>query len=245
MELDKIYNVDVLKGLRMLPDNSIDLIITSPPYNKAGLVGKKKRRSYDIWEKNIDYASDIDNMPEYYYEEWQIDILNECYRVLKDDGSMFYNHKVRTHKNNIIHPIQWIALSNFRCRQIITWDRGCSPNVDNCRYLPTTELIFWLNKTEHNPRFKNTARLSEVWRIAPEKNTSHPAPFPIEIPNNIIPLISQGEPIVILDPFVGSGTTVVSAVKHGCHYIGFDISPEYVEMTLENLNNIKVCTSNL
>ena len=67
MELNKIYQCDVLEGLRQLDDDSIDLIITSPPYNKAGLVGKKKRRSYDIWEKNIDYTSDIDNMPEYYY----------------------------------------------------------------------------------------------------------------------------------------------------------------------------------
>lgn len=235
MELNKIYCCDVLDGLRNLPDNSIDLIITSPPYNKAGLVGKKKRRAYDIWEKNIDYTNDIDNMPEYYYEEWQINILNECFRVLKDDGSMFYNHKVRTHKNNIIHPIQWIALSNLRCRQIITWDRGCSPNVDNCRYLPTTELIFWLNKTPHNPRFKNTARLSEVWRIVPEKNTSHPAPFPIEIPDNIIPNVAQGEKITVLDPFMGSGTVAKSAIKNNCNYIGFEISEKYVEMALANI----------
>ena len=230
MELDKIYCCDALEGLRSLEDCSVDLIITSPPYNKAGLVGKKKRRSYDIWEKNIDYSSDVDNMPEYVYEQWQINILDECARVLKDDGSMFYNHKVRVHRNNIIHPIQWIALSDFRCRQIITWDRGGSPNLDNCRYIPTTELVFWLNKNEHNPRFKNTARLSEVWRIAPQKNTKHPAPFPVEIPDNIIPFVAQGEAITVLDPFIGSGTTAVSAIKNGCHYIGFDVSPDYVAM---------------
>lgn len=235
MELNKIYQCDVLEGLKQLDDNSIDLIITSPPYNKAGLVGRKKRRSYDIWEKNIDYTSDIDNMPEFYYEEWQIKILNECCRVLKDDGSMFYNHKVRTHKNNIIHPIQWIALSNLRCRQIITWDRGCSPNVDNCRYLPTTELIFWLNKTEKNPKFKNINKLNEVWRIAPDKNTEHPAPFPIQIPDNIIPNVAQGQKITVLDPFMGSGTVAKSAIKNNCNYIGFDISEKYVELALSDI----------
>lgn len=236
LEVDEVYNLDVLEGLRKLDDKSIDLIITSPPYNKTGLVGKKKRRSYDIWEKNINYTSDIDNMPETLYEQWQIDILNECSRVLKDDGSIFYNHKVRVHKNNIIHPIQWIALSNLRCRQIITWDKGCSPNLDNCRYLPTTELIFWLNKTEKNPSFKNNSKLSEVWRIAPEKNTKHPAPFPVEIPDNIIPYVAQGKSITVLDPFMGSGTVAVSAIKHGCHYIGFDVSDEYISMTKNRIN---------
>ena len=240
MELNKIYCCDVLEGLNTLEDKSIDLIITSPPYNKAGFNGKNKRTEHCIWNKTIDYSGDInvDYMDEGDYENWQIKILNECFRALKDDGSMFYNHKIRTKKNQISHPLEWISKSNFKCRQIITWDRTSSPNQDTCRYVPTTELIFWLNKSEKNPRFKrsnDSIFQTEVWRLPPEKNTEHPAPFPIEIPDNIIPNVAQGERIVILDPFMGSGTVAKSAIKHNCNYIGFEISEEYIKMANENI----------
>lgn len=235
LELNKIYNCDVLEGLRQLDDESIDLIITSPPYNKAGFNGKNKRTKHCIWNKTIDYDGnvDVDCMDEDAYEQWQVDVLNECFRVLKKDGSMFYNHKIRTKKNQISHPLEWINKSNFKCRQIITWDRTASPNPDPCRYVPTTELIFWLNKTEKNPRFKrsvNTEFQTEVWRFPADKNTKHPAPFPVSLPDNIIPSVAQGERIVVLDPFMGSGTVAKSALKNGCNYIGFEISEEYCEI---------------
>lgn len=74
MELNKIYNIDCLEGLRQLEDNSIDVIITSPPYNKAGYEGFiRKRHSKDSWSKrNIDYDGNeyIDFMPEDKYQEW-------------------------------------------------------------------------------------------------------------------------------------------------------------------------------
>lgn len=242
LELNKIYCCDVLGGLRQLEDESVDLIITSPPYNKAGFNGKVKRTEHCIWNKTIDYSGDVDVdcMPEDEYEAWQVEILNECFRVLKSDGSMFYNHKIRTKKNQISHPIEWIGKSKFNCRQIITWDRTNSPNQDTCRYVPTTELIFWLNKTNKNPKFKradNVLFKTDVWRLPPQKNTKHPAPFPIEIPDNIIPSVSQGECIVVLDPFMGSGTVARSAMRHGCDYIGFEISKEYCDWANADIEN--------
>lgn len=241
LELNKIYNMDCIEGLKMLEDNSIDLIITSPPYNKAGFNGVHKRdKKNDIWNKTIDYSGNVnvDNMLEDDYEKWQINVLNECFRVLKQDGSMFYNHKIRVKKNEISHPLSWLSQTKFKCRQIITWDRTSSPNQDVCRYVPTTELIFWLIKTNKNPRFKRTSEAmfqTEVWRFSADKNTKHPAPFPIAIPDNIIPFVAQGEKIVVLDPFMGSGTVAVSALKHNCNFIGFDTEEEYIEMTNERL----------
>ena len=244
LELNKIYCCDVLEGLKQLDDKSVDLIITSPPYNKAGFNGKVKRTEHCIWNKTIDYSGDVnvDCMDENLYEQWQIDILNECFRVLKDDGSMFYNHKIRTKKNQISHPIEWINESNFNCRQIITWDRTASPNPDTCRYVPTTELIFWLCKTNKNPRFKresNAIFQTEVWRFPADKKTKHPAPFPLALPGNIIPSVAQGKKITILDPFMGSGTVAVSAIRNNCDYIGFEISEEYVKMANQNIENEK------
>lgn len=240
-DTNKIYCCDALEGLSKLENESVDLIITSPPYNLTGFNGRHKRNSSDIWHKNILY--DCDNTEEGQYEHWQIRILDECFRVLKNDGSMFYNHKVRVKRNQISHPIEWISKSDFRCRQIITWDRTSSPNVHTCRYIPTTELIFWLCKTDRNPRFKrdsNAIFQTDVWRFPAEKNTEHPAPFPLAIPDNIIPSVAQGERIVVLDPFMGSGTVAISAINNGCDYIGFEIDKSYVEMAQNRIKENKL-----
>lgn len=244
LETNRIYNIDVMDGLKLLDDNSIDLIITSPPYNKAGFNGIAKRTKHCIWNKTIDYGGDInvDNMNEEDYEQWQIDILNECFRVLKNDGSMFYNHKLRVKKNKASFPLEWINKSKFIFRQLITWDRSSSVNLDKCRYIPCTEYIFWLIKQQKNPRFKrmdNTLFPTEVWKFAPDKKNSHPAPFPIELPDNIIPNVAQNEKIIVLDPFMGSGTVAKSAIKFNCDYIGFEKDKGYCDKSNEELEKLK------
>ena len=89
LELNKIYKIDVLEGLKKLDDESIDLIVTSPPFNLGNNhhTGTKRHKSYE------------DNMNEKEYQEWQILVLNECFRVLKKDGSMIYHHKNRIKRN--------------------------------------------------------------------------------------------------------------------------------------------------
>ena len=82
--------------------------------------------------------------------------------------------------------------------------------------------------------FKN-----EIWRFIPKKGTEHPAPFPIELPNNIIPNVSQGERIVVLYPFIGSGTVAISALQNNCDYIGFDKFQSYVDMANKNIDYAK------
>lgn len=243
LELDKIYTLDAIEGLSLLPGNSIDLIITSPPYNK-GATNKAKNSQKSKWNNTIDYNGDPnnDNLPEPLYQQWQIDILNQCHRVLKPNGSMFYNHKNRINsgKGEIISPYQWLFKTNFKIRQEIIWDRKSTNNVCRRRYLPTTELIFWLTKS-NNPTFDrkpDTPFKKEVWEFPFEINTKHPAPYPLTLPDNIIRCIkTTDEPIIVLDPFIGSGTTAIAAIKHDCHYIGFDKFQEYVNMTEERINN--------
>lgn len=77
----------------------------------------------------------------------------------------------------------------------------------------------------------------------PRKNTEHPAPFPIEIPDNIISNVAQGEKITVLDPFMGSGTVALSAKKHGCDYLGFDISEKYIQMAEVRLADIEATSA--
>ena len=239
LETNRIYNIDVMDGLKLLDDNSIDLIITSPPYNKAGLNGIQKGKK---WKGTIDYNDDVsvDNIPEDEYQKWQIDFLNECFRVLKSDGSMFYNHKNRIHKGEIVSPYQWLFKTKFKIRQEIIWDRGSTNNVNTCRFLPMTELVFWLTKTTKPNFYRSltTKYTNETSSFPFEKNTKHPAPFPIDLPNNIMDCIPSKENnnIIVLDPFMGSGTVALAALQHNFEYIGFEKFKIYVDMTNERIN---------
>lgn len=95
METNIIYNEDCLETLSRIEDNSIDLIITSPPYNKnfyAPSSGADKSWSA-LRGRQIPYDVYNDSMPPQDYENWQRNIISECIRVLKPSGSLFYNHK--------------------------------------------------------------------------------------------------------------------------------------------------------
>lgn len=235
--------MDVLDGLKSLDDNSIDLIITSPPYNKNGFSGHKKNTK-KIWNSTINYNDDEMNdfMDEEEYQKWQIDILNECFRIMKPEGSMFYNHKLRVKSNTASFPTDWIRKSNMILKDIIVWNRTAGPNVNKNGYVGVTEYIFWLIKQTKNIRFVRQQDIeckTNVWKIIPDKNTEHPAPFPLALPDNIIPNVSQGERIIVLDPFMGSGTVAISALKHGCDYIGFDKYQKYIDMANERIEKCK------
>lgn len=233
-----------IECLKKLEDNSIDLIITSPPYNKKGFLGKENAEKSDdaLWNKVIEYGEFKDDLKEDKYQKEQKEFLNECFRVLKPTGSMFYNHKVRIKNNTTSFPTEWIHDTKFIIRQEIIWDRGGSVNVNTCRYLPTTERIYWLTKSEKNVRFTRQDSTSEVWRFPPALKNKHPAPFPVDIPDTIIKSVlgdkkmrAELGSITVLDPYMGSGTTAVSAIKHGCDWIGFDISNDYQKMAYDRI----------
>lgn len=229
--IGKIYCEDCLETMKRMPDKSIDLIVTSPPYNKNGYRGyeiKKTGRKGDWKNSDIKYDNYDDNMDENEYLLWQTAILNECFRVLKDKGSLFYNHKVVRANNKLYHPLKIVLNSNFDLWQDITWDRSSS--VDhNMGYLPpTTERIFWLKKLKPKV-FKNNINKSywgEIWKFTPKQEKEHPAPFPEDLVKTCI-LLTTEENDVVYDPFMGSGTTAVECVKYNRIFIGSDISEKY------------------
>ena len=242
MRLNTIVKTDVMEGMKLLPDKSIDIIITSPPYNKAGLNGVKADSPKNNWKPNIVYGGDmsIDCKPEDEYQRWQIDFLNECERVLKDDGSLFYNHKNRIHKGFIVSPYEWILKSRMRVRQEITWNRGSNNNLAPYRYIPSNEIIFWLTKSKR-VSFTRPVGLEnkmETWNIGFKRNTEHPAPFPLKIPDTILACIpNEGGDKIVLDPFMGSGTVAISAIKHNFRWLGFELLDEYVDMANNRIKN--------
>lgn len=211
-----IKNIDVLEGLKEIPDNSIQTIITSPPYNKYGLSKFNHRK--------IKYKDYDDDMNEVDYQNWQIQILNECYRVLKVDGSLFYNHKNRRVDCKEYIPHDWITKSKLNLYQTIIWNRNQSPSIFNTFLLPTYEYVFWMTKTRKTPKvYRNRLdSIKDIWNITPSRSKIHPATFPEKLVENCI-LLTSDEGDIVLDPFVGVGTTCIVADRLDRVSIGFDI----------------------
>ena len=171
-----------------------------------------------------------DNMPEEEYQKWQIEVLQECFRILKHDGSLFYNHKNRIRGGVQISPYEWIFLTDFTIKQEIVWFNG-SQNFDKCRFYPMTERIYWLTKSSKT-KMVNTINHHDVfgvkeWKPQGTKNEFKRA-FPVELPQDIISCFPNAN--IVLDPFMGSGSTGVACVNTGRKFIGMELDPGYFEI---------------
>ena len=229
---------DCLDVMREIPSDTISCIVTSPPYNKKGLIGKVKPGN-QVWKKfNIDYESYGDDLNEDDYAQWMIDILNEMKRIIKPDGSIFFNHKPRRHKNKVHLPTDFISKSDVDLYQIIIWNRLSSPNIRKDVLLPCTEHIYWLTKGKPKVFKEQITKEfhSEVWVINADRNTLHPAPFPKKLVENCI-LLTTEENDLCLDPFLGSGTSAVVSKKLNRNFIGIEIDQKYMDQTNSVLNN--------
>jgi len=226
--LDRIVCGDCLSVMRQIPDESIDLVVTSPPYNLKNSTGNGMKDGRGGKWKNAElvngYSHHNDNMPHEEYAKWQRECLNEMYRIIREDGAIFYNHKWRV-QDGILQDRQDIV-SNFPIRQIIIWKRKGGINFNPGYFLPTYEVIYIIAK----PKFQLVPKANaygDVWEFKQEMNNPHPAPFPINLIDRII---SSTYANIILDPFMGSGTTAIAALLNNRQYIGIEISPEYIEL---------------
>ncbi|MEO0092187.1 MAG: site-specific DNA-methyltransferase [candidate division WOR-3 bacterium] len=235
--LNKIIKGDTLTILKSLPDEIIDMGITSPPYNKG-----ENKKGWLV--KNVKYSDASDKLSEDLYQKNQIEVLNEIYRITKYGGSFFYNHKLRWERGKMFHPIDWLRRTKWIIRQEIIWDRMIAANIRGWRFWQVDERIYWLYKPKGNniigkelkPRH---ALLTSIWRFPPEKKNPHPAPFPLALPIRCIFSIMDSDKGLILDPYCGSGTTLVAAKILGHDFIGIDISAEYITYAEERLKNYK------
>lgn len=231
------------KKMKELPDNSVHLMITSPPYNVTK-----------------DYDDDL-SLPEY------LKLLNsvwkETYRVLVPGGRVCINIANLGRKPYIpLHSfiIEGMLKNNYLMRGEIIWNKAASASPSTAwgswlsaanpvlRDIHEYILVFSkgsysLPRNEKKPTIKKEEFLEwtkSVWTFSAvsAKKVGHPAPFPEELPHRLIQLYSF-ESDVILDPFVGSGTTCISALKNKRNYVGYDIKEEYVKLAIGKLNQIK------
>ncbi len=214
-----------------LEDESVDVIITSPPYNLGSENWPMGGEGREPRESGIGYS---DSMPEEEYQEWQVLVFRELYRVAKPGASFFYNHKVRIREGCAIHPMAWIGRSDnpWTLRQEIIWDRGSTHNHSPTLFWPHDERIYWM--TKGTPKLPDhPIGLPTVWSFhGPIANTWHPAPFSEELPRNCLQAVGT-EGITVLDPFAGSCTTIAVALELGYDAIGIDIAAEYLKRAAE------------
>jgi modification methylase len=172
-------------------------------------------------------------MPHELYVDWQCACLTEMWRVLSDDGAIFYNHKWRV-QNGLLQDRQDIV-SNFPVRQIIIWRRNGGINFNPGYFLPTYEVIYLIAKKKFTLLPKANAH-GDVWEFGQEMKNEHPAPFPVTLINRIVESTSAE---IILDPFMGSGTVAISAMLNKRKYIGIELSQTYCDMAEERIEEFK------
>jgi len=153
IELNKIYNEDCLITMSRIEDSSIDLIVTSPPYNKGYWSSNRNlNNGFKTKSRRIDYGEYDDNLDPLEYEANQIKVISECLRILKPSGSLFYNHIDILNKHQTIHP-KWVY--NFPLKQIIIWDRKNTPKLDKSYFFPINEYVFWIQKDKKSRTYFN------------------------------------------------------------------------------------------
>lgn len=225
---------DSVEVMKRLPSKSVDLFVTSPPYNLKNSSGNGMKDGRGGKWKNAalqnGYVNHSDDMPYDEYVKWQRKCLKQMYRLLKDDGAIFYNHKWRVQKG-LLQDRRDIV-KGFPVRQIIIWRRKGGINFNPGYFLPTYEVVYLIAK----PDFKlaeGANRYGDVWEIKQEMKNPHPAPYPEELTDRII---SSTNASIVVDPFSGSGTTAASAKKLGRNFIGIDNSDIYCEMSRKRID---------
>ncbi len=229
-EIDNIYNEDCYKAIKDIPDKSIDLIITDPPYEMvcgghgSGSLADRKTAQNDMLR-----CSGL-------YDGFSNDLLGEFVRVMKK-----INIYIWCSKNQIYQVMNYFyGLDRQLNFDIITWHKTNPAPLANMTYLNDTE--YCINFREVGCIIRgNLEQKRKYYITALNKNDKdkfeHPTIKPVSIIKNLI-VNSSDENDIVLDCFLGSGTTLVAAKDLGRHYIGFEIDKKWYEIANNRLNNI-------
>jgi len=223
IELNKIYNVDCVKGLKLIPNNFIDFILTDPPFNVS-----------------LNYSDIEDSLDDETYSDWCFQWINELYRVLKERSYAI----IFSGDKKLYYVMKAIYKTQFQFHHFLKWykptgQRGLSGTV----FFNRTELAFVLSKGKPNVKKVNRKELYSDTIIIPGTNVNqsqdgflvdHPAKRPTKLYRKIIKGFTDKNDL-ILDCFMGSGTTSVCSKQLERNYIGFEISSEYVAMAEKRL----------
>ena len=216
LETNVIYNGDCIgeNGMQRLPDKSIDLIVTDPPYNASKSNMKSDNKDYNSvnekWDKNF-----------------KIDFVEIAWDKLKDTGSMLIFCDYHT----INQYLNWQEV-----RQILHWEKSNAFPALAKVYTFSFEYILWYTKGSPYTFNKKKAGRDKITTpiCSGNERTKHPTQKPIKLIDKLIEVHSN-ENDIVLDPFIGSGTTAVACLKNDRKFIGFEKEEKYYNIALKRI----------
>lgn len=242
----KLINDDTFNALKNFEEKTFDMIFADPPYflSNDGITcsgGKMISVNKGKWDKALSIKEKHE-----FNKHW----IKECYRVLKDNGTIWIS--------GTLHNIYSIGMAleeeGFKIINNITWQKTNPPPNLACKtFTHSTETILWAKKDLKKNKYtfnydlmkelNDNKQMKDVWttsltKTSEKKQGKHPTQKPLEILNRII-LASTKENDLILDPFCGSSTTGISAVKLNRRYIGIDNEKEYLDLSVRRYQEIK------
>lgn len=225
-------NADVLPSL-----GQFDIAVTSPQYNMGLVPGGNGRGMYRPGASNkagrfrdgYDGTND-DALPQEEYDAWQRRVIGEMWTHVR--LGIFYNHRPRVEHGKLRVPLGF----NFGpavLRQVIVWDRMTGIDVNLRSFCTRQEWVLVLAKPEFALASHAASGMGDIWRLGMETGVpDHPAPFPVALPGRCIEATGAAS---VLDPFMGSGSTLVAARRAGIQAVGIEKSERYCELAVKRL----------
>lgn len=230
-----LHHGDCLDVMATMPDESVDIVVTSPPYNMGLVPGGNGRGMYRPGASNKagrfrdGYGQHDDAMDQDDYDFWQRRVLAECWRIARK--AVFYNHRPR-----VEHGILRDPLGNdfgIPLRQRIIWNRGTGIDVNLRTFCTRGEYIFLFAKPDFTLVNHAASGMGDVWDLGIEYGIKdHPAPFPVSLPTRCIEATGATS---VLDPFSGSGTTLRAASDLGIQGIGIELEEKFCAVAVNRL----------
>lgn len=247
MELNKIYNMDCLGGMKELEDNSTSLIFTSPPYNMRLRIrngGYAEREKGEHFSKKYSHFDDALPLEDFY--SFHKKAIREMLRVSK---IVCYNFQVVTGSKEAFFRI--IGDFSDEIKDVLVWDKGSGqPAMQSKVTNACFEFILVMENDGKKGRMIRNAnfdrgKFGNILRIGRPKKVSsqHGAVFPVELARTIINAFSKKGDLV-LDPFSGLGTVAVVCKQEGRNYLGFEINEEYCKVANSRLQQSNLNTQN-
>lgn len=238
METDVIYNADCIKKMKELPNDSIDLILTDPPYKldwKESINFNDRKNMFHHKENTEKWDNiDIKKLYEILFKEFD--------RLVKYSGSVL----IFTRNEYITYAVESAKDNNFDNKATIIWHKtNPMTQVRKVNYLSSIESILWVARYDEEkcPFTFNFTSQKEMHNYIEgsicmgNERTEHPTQKPLYLLNELIQVHSNEEDI-ILDPFLGSGSTAVSALKNNRRFIGIEKNQKWYEKSLERVGQL-------
>ena len=241
-----LINADTFKELKKFTNKTFDMIFADPPYflSNDGITcsgGKMVSVNKGDWDRTLTQED-----KHKFNKKW----IRECYRILKDTGTIWIS--------GTLHNIYSIGMAleeeGFKILNNITWQKTNPPPNLACKtFTHSTETILWARKDLKNVKYtfnyevmkqmNGNKQMKDVWttsltKPSEKKQGKHPTQKPLDILDKII-LASTKENDLILDPFCGSSTTGISAVKLNREYIGIDNKKEYLDLSIRRYEELE------